>query len=118
MASEERIGQGGMGSVYRAERADGAFDMQVAIKLLRGEDPRFREQLERERRLLARLDHPGIARLIDGGVLDDGQPWLAMELAGPGPTSGWRPTARCARSRCSCGLRRGGERARGPGRAS
>ncbi len=78
---EERIGQGGMGSVYRAERADGAFDMQVAIKLLRGEDPRFREQLERERRLLARLDHPGIARLIDGGVLDDGQPWLAMELA-------------------------------------
>lgn len=78
---DERIGQGGMGSVYRAERADGAFDMQVAIKLLRGEDPRFREQLERERRLLARLDHPGIARLIDGGVLDDGQPWLAMELA-------------------------------------
>ena len=77
----ERIGRGGMGSVYRAERADGAFDMRVAIKLLRGGDPRFREQLERERHLLARLDHPGIARLIDGGVLQDGQPWLAMELA-------------------------------------
>jgi len=77
----ERIGQGGMGAVHRAERADGAFEMQVAIKLLRGEDARWGEQLDRERRLLARLDHPGIARLIDGGVLDDGQPWLAMELA-------------------------------------
>lgn len=77
----ERIGQGGMGAVYLAERADGAFDKRVAIKLLRGGDPRFGEQLDRERRLLARLDHPGIARLIDGGVLDDGQPWLAMELA-------------------------------------
>lgn len=77
----EKIGQGGMGAVYLAERADGAFDKRVAIKLLRGNDPRFKEQLERERRMLARLDHPGIARLIDGGVLPDGQPWLVMELA-------------------------------------
>ena len=77
----EKIGQGGMGTVYLAERADGAFDKRVAIKLLRGNDPRFKEQLERERRMLARLDHPGIARLIDGGVLPDGQPWLVMELA-------------------------------------
>ncbi len=76
----ERIGQGGMGAVYLAERADGAFEKRVAIKLLRAEDARFREALERERQLLARLDHPGIARLIDGGVLADGQPWLAMEL--------------------------------------
>lgn len=78
----EKIGQGGMGTVYLAERADGAFVKQVAIKLLRGGDARFRQQLERERQLLARLEHPGIARLIDGGVLADGQPWLAMELAG------------------------------------
>ena len=78
----EKIGQGGMGTVYLSERADGAFDKQVAIKLLRGGDARFRQQLERERQLLARLEHPGIARLIDGGVLADGQPWLAMELAG------------------------------------
>lgn len=78
----EKIGQGGMGTVYLAERADGAFIKQVAIKLLRGGDARFRQQLERERQLLARLEHPGIARLMDGGVLDDGQPWLAMELAG------------------------------------
>lgn len=77
----EKIGRGGMGTVYRAARDDGAFEKQVAIKLLRSEDARFRKSLERERHLLARLDHPGIARLIDGGVLADGQPWLAMELA-------------------------------------
>ena len=77
----EKIGRGGMGAVYLAERADGAFEKRVAIKLLRGNDPRFRDSLERERHLLAKLDHPGIARLIDGGVTGDGQPWLAMELA-------------------------------------
>lgn len=77
----DKIGRGGMGTVYRAARADGAFEKQVAIKLLRHEDARFRKLLERERQLLARLDHPGIVRLIDGGVLADGQPWLAMELA-------------------------------------
>ena len=77
----EKLGQGGMGTVYLAERADGAFDKRAAMKLLRSDDSRFKEQLERERRVLARLDHPGIARLIDGGVLDNGQPWLVMELA-------------------------------------
>jgi tetratricopeptide (TPR) repeat protein/predicted Ser/Thr protein kinase len=76
-----KLGRGGMGTVYLAERADGAFEMKVAIKLLRGHDLRFKEQLERERRVLARLDHPHIARLLDGGVLPDGQPFLAMELA-------------------------------------
>lgn len=85
----EKIGQGGMGTVYRAERADGAFEKQVAIKLLRGGDARFRQQLERERALLARLDHPGIARLIDGGVLQDDQPWLAMELAAGEDLGAW-----------------------------
>lgn len=92
----EKIGRGGMGTVYLAERADGAFEKRVAVKLLRGGDPRFRQQLERERQLLARLDHPGITRLIDGGVLDDGQPWLAMELAGGESLDLWlertRPT--------------------------
>ena len=78
----ERLGRGGMGTVYLAERADGAFDKRVAIKLLRGQDDlRFKEHLERERQVLARLDHPSIARLVDGGVLPDGQPYLVMELA-------------------------------------
>ena len=77
----EKLGRGGMGTVYRAQRADGAFDKQVAVKLLRGQDLRFKDHLERERQLLARLEHPAIARLIDGGVLKDGQPFLVMELA-------------------------------------
>ncbi|MCB1567412.1 MAG: serine/threonine protein kinase [Xanthomonadales bacterium] len=77
----DKIGQGGMGTVYRAERADGAFEKQVAIKLLHRADAPFREALARERAVLARLEHPGIVRLIDGGVLEDDMPWLAMELA-------------------------------------
>jgi len=77
----EKIARGGMGTVYLAERTDGSSARRAAIKLLRSGDMRFAEQLERERRMLAKLDHPGIARLIDGGLSSDGQPWLAMELA-------------------------------------
>ncbi|SDD69786.1 serine/threonine-protein kinase [Aquimonas voraii] len=77
----EKIGRGGMGTVYLAKRADGAFDKRAAVKLLRNADLRFKQALERERQLLARLEHPAIARLIDGGVLPDGQPYLVMELA-------------------------------------
>jgi len=86
----ERIGRGGMGSVYRAERADGAFHKEVAVKLLRGGDHlRFKQELERERQVLARLEHPGIARLLDGGVLPDGHPWLVMELADGPDLAAW-----------------------------
>lgn len=77
----EQIGRGGMGVVYRAERIDGAFEQQVAIKLLPA-GTRSRELVQRflrERRILARLAHPNIARLLDGGVSADGRPWLAME---------------------------------------
>ncbi len=77
----EKIGRGGMGTVYLAKRADGAFEKRAAVKLLRNADLRFKQALERERQLLARLEHPAIARLIDGGVLPDGQPYLVMELA-------------------------------------
>jgi len=79
---ERLIGRGGMGNVYLAERADGTFTKQVALKLIRrGMDTdevlaRFR----RERQLLAGLDHPNIARLLDGGASDDGRPYLVMEL--------------------------------------
>jgi len=75
------LGRGGMGTVFLAERADGQFEKQVAIKILnRGADTaeilrRFRE----ERQILARLDHPNIARLLDAGTTDDGLPYFIMD---------------------------------------
>ena len=77
-----RLGRGGMGEVLLAERADGLFEQRVAIKLLRhgmaSDDVLSR--FTRERRILARLEHPHIARLIDGGAADDGRPYFVMEL--------------------------------------
>ena len=98
---EERIGEGGMGTVYRAERADGAYERTVAIKLLRpGSDVRgLAERLHAERNVLARLEHPHIARLYDGGVTDAGSgpgqaglPYLAMELVDGMPITGYCET--------------------------
>ena len=72
------LGSGGMGTVVLAERADGQFEQRLALKLMRpGLDLR---RFEAERQILARLVHPGIARLYDGGVAADGRPWFAMEL--------------------------------------
>ncbi|HEX6904670.1 MAG TPA: serine/threonine-protein kinase [Thermoanaerobaculia bacterium] len=78
----EEIGSGGMGVVYLAERADGAFESRVALKLLpAGSLPADAVRLfERERQILARLSHEHIARLLDGGVDSLGRPFLAMEL--------------------------------------
>ena len=78
----ERIGSGGMGEVWRGERADGEFEQRVAVKLIRPllDSPLLRERFARERRILARLDHPHVARLLDGGVSEDGTPWYAMEF--------------------------------------
>ena len=74
------IGRGGMGAVYLAERADGEVTQQVAVKLLRpGADYLERERFLQERQILATLAHPNIARLLDAGHLEDGQPFLAME---------------------------------------
>ena len=75
----EPVGAGGMSDVYRAERADGAFDMQVAVKLIRSHSEDLARLLTLERQTLARLNHPGIARLLDGGVADDGRPYLVMD---------------------------------------
>ena len=77
----ERLGEGGMGEVWRAERADGTYRREVAIKLLkRGLDTQgILRRFVQERAILARLDHPGIVRLIDGGMSESGQPWYAME---------------------------------------
>lgn len=76
------LGRGGMGEVYRARRADGAFDREVALKVatVRHRDDERRLRLESERRILAGLSHPAIAGLLDGGVTTGGRPWFAMEL--------------------------------------
>ena len=78
----EQIGEGGMGEVYRAERADGMYDKQVAIKFVRvGFDTKaVLERFRHERQVLASLDHPNIARLLDGGTTEEGIPYLVMEL--------------------------------------
>jgi serine/threonine-protein kinase len=75
------IGRGGMGVVCLAERADGAFDQHVALKIVHAESTSeaSRQRFLQERQILADLDHPGIARLLDGGVTQDGRPYFAME---------------------------------------
>ncbi len=75
------LGSGGMGSVFRAVRADGLYDKEVALKLLEA-GPGNRELVARfraERRILAQLDHPNIAKLLDGGATEDGRPYFVME---------------------------------------
>ncbi len=78
---EHEIGCGGMSVVYLAVRADGEFHKRVAVKLInRGRDTAtVVGRLRRERRILAGLEHPSIARLLDGGTAPDGRPWIAME---------------------------------------
>jgi serine/threonine protein kinase len=78
----EEIGRGGMGEVYRAGRADGQYEKEVAIKLVRGgyDTASVLERFRHERQILASLDHPNIARLLDGGTTDEGLPYLVMEL--------------------------------------
>ncbi len=78
----EAISRGGMGLVFRGERADGAFEQQVAIKLIPAsiDGERSLALFERETQLLARLEHPNIARIIDAGVTEQDTPYFAMEL--------------------------------------
>jgi len=75
------LGRGGMGAVYLAHRDDGQFEQQVAIKVIGMAmvTDMFRERFRTERQILADLSHPYIARLLDGGVSDQGEPYLAME---------------------------------------
>jgi eukaryotic-like serine/threonine-protein kinase len=76
---EDAVGSGGMGTVYRASRADGAFEMEAAVKLIRTRREALDQRLTIERQLLARLNHRNIARLIDGGTTEDGHAYLVME---------------------------------------
>src|SRR5581483_2036238 len=82
------LGAGGMGEVWLAERTDGAFAKQVAIKFLRHDASHLRERFAQERQVLARLEHPGVARLIDAGVTA-GQPYLVTEFVDGLPLDAW-----------------------------
>ena len=75
------IGRGGMGAVFLAERADGEFEQKVALKVVGRSfaDTELKRRFRQERQILASLNHPNIARLLDGGVSKDGEPFLAME---------------------------------------
>lgn len=75
------IGRGGMGTVFLAERADGEFQQKVALKIVRLSlpDSELARRFRQERQILATLNHPTIARLLDGGVSADGDPFLVME---------------------------------------
>jgi eukaryotic-like serine/threonine-protein kinase len=75
------LGRGGMGAVYLAERVDGEFQQQVAIKIVRRSiaDPDLQRRFRVERQVLASLEHPHIARLLDGGVNEAGEPYVVME---------------------------------------
>lgn len=79
---DELIGTGGMGAVYRAHRNDGLFDQQVAVKFVRSfaAPGQVDALIDAERRLLARMQHPGIARILDGGHTDQGTHYLVMEF--------------------------------------
>ena len=74
------IGSGGMGEVYEVIRADAAFVQRAALKLLRFEAITQLDRFHVERSILARLEHPGIARLLDGGKAVDGRPYTVMEF--------------------------------------
>lgn len=84
-------GRGGMGAVYLGERDDGQFQQRAAIKLIRlGMDtPQLRARFLRERQILAALEHPHIAALLDGGVTDTGAPYFAMQRVEGEPIDAW-----------------------------
>ena len=88
---EEMVGAGGMGRVFRATRADGLIEQEVAIKLLRREalNPALLRRFSVERQVLASLGHPGIARLLDAATLEDGTPYVVMELVRGEPLLLW-----------------------------
>ncbi|MEQ8523328.1 serine/threonine-protein kinase [Gracilimonas sp.] len=94
----EKIGEGGMGSVFRAERADEDFTHEVALKIIqkhRATDENI-QRFKKEQQILANLKHPGIAQLYDGGVTDEGFPFIIMEYIDGEPI-----TEYCQQQNCS-----------------
>ncbi len=85
------LGRGGMGAVWLAERADGAYNALVAVKLVQGgfANPEVERRFRIERQILADLTHASIARLVDGGATPDGTPYLVMEYVDGQPITAW-----------------------------
>lgn len=90
-AIQRPLGSGGMGAVYLAVRDDQSYQRQVAIKIIRKgmESERILQRFRRERQIIASLDHPNIARLLDGGATDDGRPYIVMEYVEGMPIDAW-----------------------------
>lgn len=89
------LGRGGMGEVYRAGRAEGGFAQTVAVKLLRIDAGEHAARFDAERSILAQLEHPNIARLLDGGIDAAGRAWMAMEYVPGKPLDAWCREHRC-----------------------
>ncbi|WP_206410287.1 serine/threonine-protein kinase, partial [Lysobacter enzymogenes] len=85
------LGRGGMGTVYEAHRDDGQYQQRVALKCIRSglESPELAAAFREERNLLARLDHPGIAGVVDGGIDEQGRPWFALRRVEGEPIDQW-----------------------------
>ncbi len=85
------IGRGGMGAVYAVERSDGTYAQQAALKLIRAsaDSPVARDRFLRERQILAGLQHPNIATLLDGGISPEGDPYFVMERIEGEPIDRW-----------------------------
>ncbi|MFP8488976.1 tetratricopeptide repeat protein [Gracilimonas sp. Q87] len=94
----EKIGEGGMGVIFLAERTDASFNHQVAIKIIRNGRATQEniQRFKREQQILARLNHPGIAQLYDGGVTDEGFPYIIMEYV-----DGLPITEYCDKQQCT-----------------
>jgi len=86
----EKVGEGGMSVVYRAERVGQGFEQEVAVKLMRGlTRPELERRFRVERQILAQLEHPSIARLLDGGTEPQGVPYVVMEYVRGRPITAW-----------------------------
>jgi serine/threonine-protein kinase len=88
---EALLDSGGMGSVFAACRSDQDFELRAALKLVRVgfESPELLTRFSRERQLLAAIEHPHVAKLLDGGTTEEGLPWLAMEFVEGLPIDVW-----------------------------
>ncbi len=84
-----RLGSGGMGDVWLCERSDAAAEQKVAVKSVRSASLRLSQRLHQERRILAKLNHPNVARFIDAGLDDAGFPWMALDYVEGVPITEW-----------------------------
>ncbi|MEL6530123.1 MAG: serine/threonine-protein kinase [Pseudomonadota bacterium] len=94
---ESPLGAGGMGEVFEATRDDGLFEQRVALKIARNPDKGLSERFEGERNRLAQLEHPNIARIVDGGTTESGAPYMTMEFVEGVPIDAHVKSARLGR---------------------